>query len=197
MLQGYWQMPLAPESQEMFTTAGPGGLYTPTRVPQGVLNAISYFQATMTSGLEDLNCLVWVDDVIYWGHDEEDVLHTLDVILGRLEEVGLFAAAHKCVFFDTSVAWCGKVYSRGEIKHDPERLSGLANLRRPATAGELMQFLQAVKWLRTTLPRMAEIVAPLRDFLEAHLVGNPNLTKRVAANRAIAPEDWTPALVAA
>eukprot|EP00752_Nemacystus_decipiens_P016680 g14920.t1 len=34
-------------------------------------------------------------------------------------------------------------YAHGEIKHDPERLSGLANLRCPETAGELMQFMQA------------------------------------------------------
>ena len=32
MLQGNWQMPLAPESQEMFTIVRPGELYTPTRV---------------------------------------------------------------------------------------------------------------------------------------------------------------------
>eukprot|EP00903_Cladosiphon_okamuranus_P011351 g10699.t1 len=134
MLQGYWQMPLAPESQEFFTISGPGGLYTPTRVPQGVLNATAYFQATMTELLEGLNCMVWVDDVIYWGHDEDDLLDTLDQVLERLEGVGLFAAAHKCIFFDTSITWCGKVYSGGEVKHDPERLSGLANLRRPETA---------------------------------------------------------------
>lgn len=60
-----------------------------------------------------------------------------------------------------------------------------------------MQFLQAVNWLRTSLPRMAEIVAPLRAFLEAHLADNPNRTKRVASNRAIAPQSWTPELVAA
>eukprot|EP00903_Cladosiphon_okamuranus_P017345 g15980.t1 len=197
MLQGYWQMPLAPESQEMFTIVGPGGLYTPTRVPQGVLNATSYFQATMTELLDGLNCMVWVDDVIFWGHDEDDLLYTLELVLERLESVGLFAAAHKCIFFDTSIKWCGKVYSCGDIKHDPERLSGLANLRRPETAGELMQFLQAVNWLRTSLPRMAEIVAPLRAFLEAHLADNPNRTKRVASNRAIAPQAWTPELVAA
>lgn len=57
MLQGYWQMPLAQDSQEFFTIAGPGGLYTPTRVPQGVLNATSYFQATMTEVLDGLNCM--------------------------------------------------------------------------------------------------------------------------------------------
>eukprot|EP00903_Cladosiphon_okamuranus_P017435 g16059.t1 len=197
MLQGYWQMPLAPDSQEIFTIVGPGGLYTPTRVPQGVLNATSYFQATMTELLDGLNCMVWVDDVIYWGHDEDDLLNTLELLLKRLEAAGLYAAAHKSIFFDTSITWCGKVYSLGEIKHDPERLSGLANLRRPETAGELMQFLQAINWLRTSLPRMAEIVAPLRDFLETHMAGNPKRTKRVASNRAIAPQAWTPALNAA
>eukprot|EP00903_Cladosiphon_okamuranus_P015275 g14116.t1 len=136
MLQGYWQMPLAPASQEIFTIVGPGGLYTPTRVPQGVLNATSYFQSTMTTLLEGLNCMVWVDDVIYWGHSEDDLLDTLEQILDRLAGVGLFAAAHKCVFYDTSITWCGKVYSHGRIEHDKERLSGLASLRRPATAAD-------------------------------------------------------------
>ena len=39
MLQGYWQMPPDPDSQEIFTVVAPGGLFTPTRVPQGVSNA--------------------------------------------------------------------------------------------------------------------------------------------------------------
>ena len=32
MLQGYWQMPLAAEAQEVFTIAIPKGLFTPPRV---------------------------------------------------------------------------------------------------------------------------------------------------------------------
>ena len=35
LLQGYRQRSLAPEAQEIFTIATPGGLYTPTQVPQG------------------------------------------------------------------------------------------------------------------------------------------------------------------
>ena len=42
------------------------------------------------------------------------------------------------------------MYSQGEVKHDPEQLAGLATMMRPETAGELMQFLQAVDWLRTS-----------------------------------------------
>jgi len=33
MLQGYWQLLLAPEAHEFFAICTPDGLYTPTRVP--------------------------------------------------------------------------------------------------------------------------------------------------------------------
>ena len=39
----------------------------------------------MTEVLDGLNCMVWVDDVIYWGHDEDDLLTTLELLLERLE----------------------------------------------------------------------------------------------------------------
>ena len=104
-MQGYWQCPLAPDAQEIFMIVTPG-MYKPTRAPQGILNATSYYQATLTRVLEGLNCMVWVDDVIYWGLDEPDLLNTLDLILERLEEVGLYAAAHKYTFFETSITWC-------------------------------------------------------------------------------------------
>ena len=95
MLLGYWQMPL------VFTIAISEGLFTPTHVPQGVLNATTYFQGVMTELLAGLNCKVWVDDNVWLGADENYLLSTLDKILGRLEAAGLFAAAHRCLFFDT------------------------------------------------------------------------------------------------
>ena len=35
-----------------------------------------------------------------------------------------------------------------------------------ATAGELMQFLQAINWMRTSLPKLAEFEAPMWTMLE-------------------------------
>ena len=73
------------EAQEVFTIVTPEGLFTPTRVPQGVLNATSYFQGVMTDLLCGLDCKVWVDDVFYFAEDETSLLCLLDEILGRLE----------------------------------------------------------------------------------------------------------------
>ena len=64
-------------------------------------------------------------------------------------------------------------------------------MRRPETAAELMQFLQDMNWLRTSLPRVAEVVAPLRLFLEELMACAARRTKRVAKNRAIPPAAWT------
>ena len=65
------------------------------------------------------------------------LLNTLDKILGRLEDTGLFAAAHKCLFFDTEISWCEKVYSEVKVSHNRERLSALASMHRPQMVGEL------------------------------------------------------------
>ena len=83
------------------------------------------------------------------------------------------------------------MFSQGRVSHDPVRLQGLSDMRRPETAAELMQFLQSMNWLRTSLPRMAEVVAPLRLFLEELMAGAARRTKRLAKNRAIPPAVWT------
>ena len=41
-------------------------------------------------------------------------MNTPDKILGYLEDASLFAAALKCLFFDTEILWCGKVYLGGQ-----------------------------------------------------------------------------------
>ena len=44
--------------------------------------------------------------------------------------------------------------------------------------------------MHTSLPKMAEVVAPLRDLLEKVLNGGKR-TKRVAKNKPITEEHWT------
>ncbi|CAN0052045.1 unnamed protein product [Sphacelaria rigidula] len=169
-------MPLVPEAQEVFGIVTPDGFFTPTRVPQGLLNATVYFQGVLT-------------DIFSILLKPKKHLALLDEILGRLESVDLFVAAHKCTFFVREVVWCGKVYSKSTVSHDSVHIQGLSNMRRPQTASRLMQFLQAVNWLRTSLPRMADVVSPLRVFLKRLImVGASRRTKRVARIHTI-PED--------
>ena len=111
-----------PESQELFTIVLPSGLYTPTRVPQGMLNATAFFQSTMAnilSGLLDRTRMVWIDDLVVWGSTPGELVDHLDDVLQRLQERGLYVAAHKCTFYEPCIKWCGKIYSGQDVEHDP------------------------------------------------------------------------------
>ena len=112
--QGYWQMPLGANPQEIFTFVTQKGLYTPTRMPQGVTNATSYFQGTLERTLGDLVrrvYLVYVDDVIIWGRNVWELMDHFSWVMKNLMEVGLFVAAHKVTLHAREVKWCGKLYS--------------------------------------------------------------------------------------
>ena len=78
---------------------------------QAVNSQVEQTPKVMTDLLRDFDSNVWVDDVFYVAEDEVSLLCLLDEILGRLESVGLFVAAHKCTFFALELVWCGKVYS--------------------------------------------------------------------------------------
>ena len=110
-------------------------------------------------------------------------------VVKKLMEVGLFVAAHKVTLYAREVKWCGKLYSGTGVRHDPARIRGLVEMRRPATVGELMQFLKATNWMRLSLPNMAEVVSPLRALLEWKLKGTIR-TKRVASHKGISEEGW-------
>ena len=82
------------------------------------------------------------------------------------------------------------------MSHETERTQGLSGLCRPETAGELMQFPEAMNWMRTSLPELAELEAPLRALLGECLC-NTRRTKRVAEHRAFGSNEWTDERVAA
>ena len=103
LFQGNWQMPWVEEALEIFTIATPLDSFTPTRVPQGVLNAAAFFQGVMTELLVGIKCKIWVDHVFFYADTEDELWDTIDEILARLESVGLFAAAHECTIFSREI----------------------------------------------------------------------------------------------
>ena len=107
-----------------------------------------------------------MDDIVILGETPEILLKRLLAILNLLLERSLFATAHKVIFFRKEIKWCGKILSGRTVSHEPERTQGLRELRRPETAGWIMQFLQANNWMRTSVPELAELEAPLRELLE-------------------------------
>ncbi|GMF41553.1 unnamed protein product [Phytophthora fragariaefolia] len=89
---GYWQLPLHPDSQEIYSFVTHRGIYTPTRVPMGATDAVAYCQGVVEGIFGDLlgTCiLAWLDDILGYAEDEASLLEVLDKVLERCEKKSL------------------------------------------------------------------------------------------------------------
>ncbi|CAI5746326.1 unnamed protein product [Peronospora destructor] len=69
------QLALHPDCQEQFSIVTEDGVYTPTRVPQGVTDSAIHYQNHMHTVYSPLvydNLLVWINDIIVFAQTREE-----------------------------------------------------------------------------------------------------------------------------
>ncbi|GMF48372.1 unnamed protein product [Phytophthora fragariaefolia] len=86
--RGYWQLPLHPDSQELYSFVTHRGIYTPTRAPMGATDSVAYCQGVVDEIFGDLigdGILAWLDDILGYAENESALLELLDKVLSRCE----------------------------------------------------------------------------------------------------------------
>lgn len=182
--KGYWQLPLAKESQEIMSIMTHDGVYTPTRIPQGATDSVMHFQSAMDEIFADrkgIDVLAWIDDILGGAKTFEHWFEVVKYIVEQCEKFGLKLSATKTTLFATKVKWCGRIFSADGVQHDPERLKTLQNLREPQTIGELQEYIGAINWMRSSLLNFARIINELQKALNKALEGKVR-TKRSTKN---------------
>ena len=186
-LKGFWQLPLAEDSQEPLSYMTDENIFTPMRVPQGSCDAAVYFQLTMEECFKELlytNLLVWIDDLLLYADDIETYLEKLEKLLFTANQYGLKLSASKTCLYQQKVSWCGRIISADGVRYSPDKIEALRALPYPTNAGELQQFLCAVNWMRDSIIDYARLAQPLQECLEKAL-RSKRKTKRVAAGISI------------
>jgi hypothetical protein len=160
----YWQCDMDEESRQYFSIVTPNGIWTPLRV------AVAYCQQAVEQVLVPLlnrGVKVWLDDVLGYARNEEELLDRLELVFKRCMQYGIKMHPSKCDFFLTEVKWCGHVISGAGVGHCPDRIRGLVEMPPPAMASELQQFLCACNWMRASLPNYSALVGPLATLMES------------------------------
>ena len=104
LAHAYQQVVLDDEAQQMTTITTHKGLYHVKRLPFGVASAPSMFQRIMESILQGMpGVIVYIDDILVSGKDEQDHLEKLDTVFTKLGEAGLRLKRAKCSFLVPSV----------------------------------------------------------------------------------------------
>jgi hypothetical protein len=136
--------------------------------------------------------MVWLDDLLPSSTDEQELLkvHQQFFELCRTNRVLLHAA--KCEFFCVQVRWCGRIISADGVKYDPRHLQGLLDMSPPAMGDQLMQFVCALGWLRTSMPEFTTVIAPLAELMNnVYSAAGGLRTKRAVSKIPLTDVGWS------
>ena len=108
----YQQIPLSEESKPYVTINTHKGLFRYNRLPLGVHSAPAIFQRAMESLLRDVpSTVVYLDDILISGKDEQEHLRNVDTVLERLEKEGPTLKRTKCHFMLDRIEYLGHTIS--------------------------------------------------------------------------------------
>ena len=137
------------------------------RLPFGVASAPSMFQRIMESILQGMpGVIVYIDDILVSGKDEQDHLEKLDTVLTKLEEAGLRLKRAKCSFLVPSVEYLGFKISKEGLQPTAEKIKAVKSSSAPTNLSQLKSFLGVVNYYGKFLPDLSTLLAPLYSLLQ-------------------------------
>jgi Reverse transcriptase (RNA-dependent DNA polymerase) len=181
--QGYWQIPLHKDSQDCQSFITPDGVFTPTSVLHGTRNATQNMQSVFVVMMDysKSNIKVWLDDCLLHTKPEHDFLATLSFFFKKCQEQGLKLHASKCLLFASTVRYCGRLITKDGVRFDPKNMEALQTMQEPQNGADLVQYVMAVKWIRSAVPGYSKRVDSLQAALAKVLEGKNLRAKKAAA----------------
>ena len=98
-------------------------------------------------GLNWKDCLIYLDDVIIFAKNLEELNRQLDAVLERLEDAGVKLNTAKCQFLQEEPPSWEKV-SREGVTTDPEKTNVLLQYPEPSDDSSLRTFLGCAGYYR-------------------------------------------------
>ena len=119
---------------------------------------------TILQGISGVIC--YLDDILITGTTEDDHLHTLGIVLERLEDHGFRLKMSKCNFLAKSVEYLGHRIDQHGIQALPSKVEAITNAPEPKNVPELRSFLGLLNYYGKFIPNLSSILHPLNQLLK-------------------------------
>ena len=166
---GFWQIKMAPESQQYTAfTANNLRFYKFTCMPFGLCKTPVTFQQLMQNTLGELNltyCVIYLDDVIVFGHTEKEHLEHLCIVFERFWEFNLKLKPSKCSFLQLEIVYLAHHVSQPGILPSRDNMQAMEEFLMPETYTQVCAFCRLAGHYQRFIKGFANIACPLYDVL--------------------------------
>jgi len=164
---GYWQTVIRESDRDKTAFVTRRGQWRFKVLSFGLANAPSSFQRLMDlilSGLTYVSCLVYLDDVIVFSQNFEQMVERLADVFGRLRSANLKLKPSKCKLFQRRVVFLGHVVSKQGIECDPEKVKAVETWPRPRSITDARAFCGLASYYRSFIRGFSELARPLHEL---------------------------------
>ena len=171
----------------------PLGLLEWVVMPQGIRNAPAAQQRRINEALQGLAgecCEAYVDDIIIWGTDSEDLRRNCVSVLAALRRSGLRCSREKSQFYLTETSFLGHVIRPGQILPDPTKIARIEQFPHPTTPKALHSFLGLLNYLREFIPSLATHASVLHACLPPNTAAEKAYYRHLKEHKGRLQESW-------
>ena len=166
-IKGYWQIPLAKESQPLTTFITPWGRYKFLRAPIGLSSTGDKYNLLMDAAFDGLhNVTKIVDDILQYDETFSTHVGKIRELLQRCRTHGISMSRKKFEFARNKVKYVGFVLSKDRIEADPDKLKAIRKFPTPTNLTELRSFMGLVNQLSGHSKKLIKAALPLRPLLK-------------------------------
>jgi transposase InsO family protein len=155
---GYFQIPLHPDSQHLTIFMTPWGRYKFLRASMGLCSSSDEYNRRADAAFTQVSQVVRVvDDILRFDSSFSAHVAGVRAVLTAAQNAGITFNEKKFHFAKRSVEWVGFQIQRGGFAVAPDKLKAISDFPRPANITELRSFMGAV----------AAAKGPLRPLLSS------------------------------
>lgn len=165
--EGFWQLQIDEESQELCTFSTPFGNYQFKRLPYGICVATELFQKFVCENFGDIpGVIAVVDDMLIHAKSVEEHDKILLSVIERAKKLNVKFNPEKFQFRVSKVKYLGHIFSKEGMEIDSDRIKAIRLLKDPHDRKSLQSFLGTVNYLRQFIPKLSQLIEPLRELLK-------------------------------
>jgi len=109
---------------------------------------------------------VFIDDILVFSKNEEELEDHLRLVLQKLREHQLYAKFSKCEFWLKEVSFLGHIISNGGVAVDPKKVRDVLSWNLPQDVSEIQSFLGLAGYYRRFIDGFSKIAKPMAALLE-------------------------------
>jgi hypothetical protein len=142
----------------------PFGSYRYERMPFGLSGSPSTFSKVMDAtllGLKDVECLVYLDDILIYSPTIDDHARGLRLVFDRIRDANFKLNVAKCTYAAPQVAYLGHTVSKHGVAPDEGKVRAIRNFPLPRTVKDVRAFLGLAGYYRSFIQDFAATSRPL------------------------------------